>query len=214
MASTVCAQCALLDFLWPVFHAGAVAGTLMACLRVQSLVMMRILPLVPLLVIALGGCASLSESECADADWEQIGYRDGAGGASGQRIAAHAKACAEYGVSVDQDTWRAGYDRGIDSYCTPANAVREGLSGAMYSGVCPGETGVMFESYYRAGREVQEQRQRIDAIENRRRTLMDALDNADDENTRRTLLNELRYLDATLRSEFDRLRYLEYRLRP
>lgn len=214
MASTVCAQCALFDFSRPVFHAGAVTGTLAARLRVQSLVMKRILRLVPLLALALGGCASLSESECADADWEQIGYRDGAGGASGQRIAAHAKACAEYGVTVDQDTWRAGYDRGIDSYCTPANAVREGLAGAMYSGVCPGETGVMFESYYRAGREVQEQRQRIEAIESRRRTLMDALDNADDENTRRTLLNELRYLDATLRSEFDRLRYLEYRLRP
>ena len=40
--------------------------------------MMRISPLLPLLALALGGCASLSESECADADWEQIGYRDGA----------------------------------------------------------------------------------------------------------------------------------------
>jgi len=72
----------------------------------------------------------------------------------------------------------------------------------------------MFESYYHAGREVQVQRQRIDSLESRRRTLMDALDNADDEDTRRTLLNELRYLDATMRTEFDRLRYLEYRLRP
>ena len=176
--------------------------------------MMRIFPLVPLLALALGGCASLSESECADADWEQIGYRDGAAGTSGQRIAAHARACAEYGFTVDEETWRAGYDRGIDSYCTPSNAVREGLSGAMYAGVCPGETGVMFERYYQAGREVQVQRQRIDSLESRRHALMDALDNADDEDTRRTLLNELRYLDATMRAEFDRLRYLEYRLSP
>ena len=139
MASTVCAHRALSDFSRPVFHAGAVSGTLAARLRVRSLAMMTNSPPRPVLALALGGCASLSESECADADWEQIGYRDGAGGASGQRIAAHAKACAEYGVTVDQDTWRAGYDRGIDSYCTPANAVRDGLSGAMYSGVCPGK---------------------------------------------------------------------------
>ena len=212
MASTAGAPRALSSFTLAVFHAGAGSVRLTPRLCVRSLAMMKTLPLVSVLALALGGCASLSESECAGADWEQIGYRDGAAGASAQRIAAHAKACAEHGVTVDQDTWRAGYDRGIDSYCTPANAVRAGLSGAMYSGVCPGEAGVMFESYYRAGREVQEQRQRIDAIENRRRTLMDALDNADEENTRRTLLNELRYLDATLRTEFERLRYLEYRL--
>jgi hypothetical protein len=72
----------------------------------------------------------------------------------------------------------------------------------------------MFERYYQAGREVQVQRQRIDSLESRRHALMDALDNADDEDTRRTLLNELRYLDATMRAEFDRLRYLEYRLSP
>ncbi|MBK6277292.1 MAG: DUF2799 domain-containing protein [Gammaproteobacteria bacterium] len=88
----------------------------------------------------LGGCASLSESECADADWEQIGYRDGAAGTSGRRIAAHAKSCAEYGFTVDEETWRAGYDRGIDSYCTPSTRYAR-ASRAQCAGVCPGRPG-------------------------------------------------------------------------
>jgi len=30
-----------------------------------------------LVILALGGCASLSENECRTADWESIGYIDG-----------------------------------------------------------------------------------------------------------------------------------------
>jgi Protein of unknown function (DUF2799) len=168
-------------------------------------------PVLPV-VISLAGCASLSETECADADWEQIGYRDGAAGASARRIEAHRKACAEYGVDVDADTYSAGYDQGIDAYCTPVNAVRAGLSGGGYTGVCPGEAGRVFQQYYGAARAVYEQRQRVAALEQQRRVLRQALDDADTDQQRQDIAYELRRLDRVLFAEMDRLRYAESRL--
>lgn len=170
-------------------------------------------PLVPLLLAAtLAGCASLSQTECAGADWEQIGYRDGAAGYSARRLEAHRQACAEYGIDIDADTWQAGYDQGIDAYCTPANAVRAGLSGGGYTGVCPGEAGRVFANYFGAARAVYEQRQRVASLEQQRRMLKQQLEDAETDQQRQDLRYELRRLDNVLFNEMDRLRYAESRL--
>jgi len=59
---------------------------------------------------SLGGCASLSKSECLSANWEDVGIRDGADGRPEEYLIQHSKACSK--VSVEEldalGTGRAG----------------------------------------------------------------------------------------------------------
>ena len=166
-----------------------------------------------LMAALLAGCASLSESECRSADWQRIGYEDAAGGRPQGRSVAHSKACAEYGLGFDEQAYFSGYERGLPHYCNNENAVRIGLEGARYAGVCPLADYPTFESRYRVALLVYEQRQRLLALENRWRSLEYELDHAEDDQQRRTIRAELYRLDRELRAERDRLYYAEEQLR-
>ena len=85
---------------------------------------------------ALPGCASLSQKECAAADWYSIGVRDGANGRGEEYLAEHAKACAELDITPDRERWLDGRDRGLERYCTTRNGYRVGEVGGSYNGVC------------------------------------------------------------------------------
>ena len=52
-------------------------------------------------IFFVASCATMSESECEEADWEIIGLEDGAQGHPLSHIGQHRKACAEYGVKPD-----------------------------------------------------------------------------------------------------------------
>ena len=41
------------------------------------------------IAMLLGGCATMSESECLTVDWQTIGFEDGVAGYSGDRIGQH-----------------------------------------------------------------------------------------------------------------------------
>ena len=45
----------------------------------------------------LAGCATMSPEECLQANWEEVGYNDGAAGYPVSRSAEHREACAETG---------------------------------------------------------------------------------------------------------------------
>ena len=169
-------------------------------------------PVLLFALLCLGGCASLSENECRTASWEQIGYGDGSRGAARNREAAHVDACLEYGIAMDHEAWEAGYEQGLDLYCTPENALRIGIAGGEYKGVCPPESDFAFSSHWRAARVVFDQRQRVAALDSRRRTLEYALDEARTDEERRSIRIELARLDNELRAERDRLMYEESRL--
>jgi hypothetical protein len=91
-----------------------------------------------LMLVLVGGCASLSEQECLLGDWRAIGFEDGTQGQPPTRIADHRDACARHGVSPNLDLWRLGYEEGLPLYCTRANGFRVGATGATYHGVCNG----------------------------------------------------------------------------
>lgn len=159
----------------------------------------RLLVLAPLALLALGGCASLSEGECLTANWEDIGYRDGVRGARRERAEAHAGACAEHGVSLDREAWQRGYETGLDVYCTPENAVQVGLGGGADPGVCPPESAVAFSTHWRAARVVHEARAEVAALESRRRELDYAWDRAESDQQRYNLRVELARVEERLR---------------
>lgn len=109
------------------------------------------------LVLVFSGCATgLSKEECRTADWRTIGYEDGVNGRTESRITAHRKACAEYGVALQLEAYRAGWEEGIARYCQPGNAYRQGRTGKSYAGVCPKPLEADFLQAYRDGRSLYE----------------------------------------------------------
>jgi hypothetical protein len=89
------------------------------------------------LTMLFGGCATLDKDECLHADWQSIGYEDGARGYKASRIASHRKACAKHGIAPDFDRYEAGRLKGLEEWCTPRNGYQQGVRGHHYNGVCP-----------------------------------------------------------------------------
>ncbi|EIJ41773.1 Protein of unknown function (DUF2799) [Beggiatoa alba B18LD] len=85
----------------------------------------------------LSGCASLSQEECQQGDWRNIGYNDGAQGYQAERFSEHQKACSEYKIRPDFSLYKQGHDNGIVSYCRPNNGYDVGQRLNSYEGVCP-----------------------------------------------------------------------------
>jgi Protein of unknown function (DUF2799) len=107
------------------------------------------------LALLITGCASgLSKQECRLADWRTIGYEDGLRGFPQSRIGEHRKACAEYGVTLNLDAYRSGWDEGVRSYCQPGSGYRLGRGGGRYNGVCPAGLGPAFLQAYAYGHEI------------------------------------------------------------
>ena len=91
-----------------------------------------------LAAFALGaaGCATLSEEECLTGAWGTIGFEDGAQGRPPNTVGDHGEACAAYGVPVDFNQWRAGYEAGLKTYCTYDNGFAQGTEGESPTGAC------------------------------------------------------------------------------
>jgi hypothetical protein len=107
------------------------------------------------LALLITGCASgLSKQECRLADWRTIGYEDGLQGLPQSRIGGHRKACAEYGVALNLDAYRSGWDEGVRRYCQPGSGYRLGRSGVRYNGVCPAGLEPGFLQAYASGHEI------------------------------------------------------------
>ena len=105
-------------------------------------------------VALLGGCATMSESECLTVDWQTVGFEDGVAGYSGDRIGQHRKACAKHGVSPDLVGYQRGREAGLREYCQPANGFRVGSHGGSYAGICPAELDGAFTTAYESGRQL------------------------------------------------------------
>ncbi|MDE0488317.1 MAG: DUF2799 domain-containing protein [Gammaproteobacteria bacterium] len=107
-----------------------------------------------------GGCATMSESECINADWREVGRNDGLEGKRQTQLARHYDACIKYGITPDRDEYMAGREAGLNVYCTQDSGYWEGRNGVGYQRVCPASSEPAFLTGYRAGQSV------YDAIEN------------------------------------------------
>ena len=110
--------------------------------------------LLAMALMALGGCATMSEDECRALDWRTVGYEDGAAGQGIERLTSRRQACASHGVAPDLDAYRAGRDEGLLEFCRPTNGFRVGTQGRGYSGACPEHLAPAFDDAYRAGRDL------------------------------------------------------------
>lgn len=166
---------------------------------------------VMLAMLSLGACATLDEKECRSVNWRELGVRDGRMGYPAGRLAEHQEACAEFGIRPDPGAYARGRLDGLESYCQPRNAVREGLAGRTYqAGVCPPGKEAAFVSLHRAAYEVHESRARISTLNGQSDSIERELrsDKLSDERRAR-LRHDLRDLDRDLRRERDQLRWKE-----
>jgi len=123
--------------------------------------------LVCFLGLLLSACASLSKQECLNGDWYEIGYDDGHNGEKRNRFSKHVKACAEYQVTVNKQTYMYGREKGLLSYCTVENALQEGLNGRTYEYVCSGHIEPAFLNKYRQGKAIYQLDKKISEHESR-----------------------------------------------
>lgn len=105
-------------------------------------------------LLALSGCASLSEGQCLASDWETIGYRDGLSGTQSTALMRHQDACLRHGVTPDRKAYLVGWRDGVEQYCQPGNGFTLGERGAGYGNVCPAHLQSAFHHAYQNGRQL------------------------------------------------------------
>jgi len=117
------------------------------------------------------GCATMSKEECFEADWYQVGYRDGRAGMPRAQFQRHSEACIEHGVRPERGAYYRGRDQGIRSYCTEDNGYALGKRGRAYRGACPAELEAAFLKAYRSGLEIHQYESEVDRLQRRVRTI-------------------------------------------
>jgi hypothetical protein len=136
----------------------------------------RASPLVALAAaLMLAGCASLSEKECRNANWGEIGRQDGRGGQTLERLSDHTEACRKLGIAPDEPLWRAGRIEGLRQYCTVASGRDVGARGGFYRGVCEGPAEDAFRRGFEIGRQMRELNQLLASNRQEQQRLIDRL---------------------------------------
>lgn len=163
--------------------------------------------------LLLSSCASMSKEQCLAANWLDQGFRDGRTGQPLSRLEDHRAACAKVPVIPDDNLYIEGREQGILLYCTPENALQEGVQGRPYRDACPAELEHAFLLAYNKGKQVYKAEQQVEQLNSQSRQLEQSLVREDGKNQRRYLRRQLRELDWELQRARDEYRYLERQLR-
>jgi hypothetical protein len=138
-------------------------------------------------MMALSSCATLSEEQCQVVDWQQLGETDGARGFPAAYVGEHQEACTKFGISVDAASWQTGWERGIRSYCRPANGINVGRTGGTNRNACPADMALAFNEAYTVGRRVHDARSDRDEVQRKIDQLIRDLSAATTEEDRRRI---------------------------
>ena len=165
--------------------------------------------------VAMAGCATLDESECADVDWYTLGLEDGNNGHTDDRLDSHTKSCAEFGIQPNVAEWQKGHREGINLYCIPAKGLEEGKNGKVYRNVCPEATRSAFLKAYRLGQDQYQVEQKMDDLRRERSQLERAARQSENQGSTqsyaariRAIDNELQRLNGDLQQLRSRERYV------
>jgi hypothetical protein len=128
----------------------------------------------------LGGCASLSKSECMNANWEDIGIRDGANGQPEEYLIQHSTACAKVHVVPDRGAWLHGREQGLERFCVPHRAYQLGEYGSGFEvGICRNFDQDRLQDAYEKGRDVHRCADELSSIDSEMRDINNRLENED-----------------------------------
>lgn len=113
-------------------------------------------------ILFLSSCATLSESACKKGNWKEIGNKDGVKGERLSVVDEHAKACSDYGVTVNKDLYTEGYKNGLKTYCKVDRAFDLGYSGESYNYVCKDKK---FEAEFNLGHKIYSLKNELENLE-------------------------------------------------
>jgi hypothetical protein len=161
---------------------------------------------------SLGGCASLSKSECLSANWEDIGTRDGANGRAEEYLIQHSKACAKVAVQPDREAWFAGRERGLERFCVPQRAFHIGEGGGHFDpAICRGYDEERLFQAYEKGRDLNRLSGELSDIDHEIHTIRATLDRDDLERKEREQLafrlGQLAYERNDVERAYEHARY-------
>ena len=172
----------------------------------------RYLALTLLLPALLVGCETLSPAECATANWRQLGVQDGNRGRS-DRAADYYESCQKAGIGVDVASYRQARSEGLQNYCQYANAIREGLAGRPYGGVCPAPFDPTFRALHDAAYQAQSSHDEVQRLQNEQdRWQYELRDGKTPEERRRALRDLLSRSDRRMEDARRSQRDNEFRL--
>ncbi len=127
--------------------------------------------LTTLMFVFFMGCATLSKNECLEADWFEIGHKDGMKGKPRALFQQHVDACIKHGVAPNRDAYYAGRDEGLRIYCTGDNGFEQGRLGRIYQHVCPPDLEPEFLAGYYEGRKIYEYETQVAYLEGQLRRI-------------------------------------------
>ncbi len=96
----------------------------------------------------------LAKRDCLAGDWHKIGYADGRVGIEPHAFTAHTTRCESFGLSVDAESYLAGWADGIVQFCTEESGFDVGARGSRYANPCPAHLTADFRDGYQTGRQV------------------------------------------------------------
>lgn len=109
----------------------------------------------------------MSQSECVTANWYEQGVSDGDSGKASSHYSEYTKDCSEFGIHVDNDAYKIGWEEGIAHYCTRDNGYIVGNNGRIYQHNCPIEFKDSFYSAYQLGRAIYTKQFKISLLRNK-----------------------------------------------
>jgi hypothetical protein len=107
------------------------------------------------LFLLLSSCAhyTLTQSQCEQARWEELGRENALQGFAPDFVENHVEACAQYQKRVDRKLYAKGWKEGLAGFCTLERAYSHGLMGAAYHGLCPKHIHSKFQAAYERGKQ-------------------------------------------------------------
>ena len=111
------------------------------------------------------GCATLSKNECLQADWLELGRKDGSLGQPRSLFQNHYEACLDHNVNADSEAYYSGREEGLKSYCTEQSGFEQGSAGNSYKHVCPAALEPDFLAGYEKGRELYQYEAKVASLQ-------------------------------------------------
>ncbi len=124
-----------------------------------------LISIVTLNIIGISGCANMNQAQCETANWQAIGYEDGAAGARDSQFSQHRQECAKYGITANIEDYLHGHDKGSKKYCTQTNGFFLGMKGQNYNRNCPQDLAPVFLRGLTDGKQIYSAQRVIDSAD-------------------------------------------------
>ncbi|MEM9810153.1 MAG: DUF2799 domain-containing protein [Pseudomonadota bacterium] len=128
-------------------------------------------------LLALGGCAGLSEEECAIVNWEARGQADGRLGVGPTGYTRVTRSCSKYGIAPDYAAYERGRQQGLLRFCTPDGAYLAGIQGRGSTVECAGNDPSLTR-IHRTAFDYHQAKRNLNRVRNEYRRAIDSRNNA------------------------------------